>query len=127
MGRGLSDLQRFILAQAGQRSRVYYPDVLAGSYGWKPVRPVRRYRAGDKVGYPEARPAPPEEVGTPCVPSSWVLSLRRLGRARYRSELREMAQTLCRYERVIWEIRDQSSFQRDVSPHLQPSGDYPRQ
>jgi hypothetical protein len=40
MGRGLSDLQRYILAEAGQRPRVYHAEVLVGFFGWRPQRPL---------------------------------------------------------------------------------------
>jgi hypothetical protein len=37
MGRGLSDLQRYIPAEAGKRSRVYYADVLEGFHSKSPM------------------------------------------------------------------------------------------
>jgi hypothetical protein len=46
MVRGLSDLQRYILAEAGQRLRVYHAEVLAGFYGWRPRRPLARDAGG---------------------------------------------------------------------------------
>jgi hypothetical protein len=36
MGRGLSDLQRFILVRAATTERLYYADVLEGFFGWVP-------------------------------------------------------------------------------------------
>ena len=35
MGRGLSDLQRWILAEAQKRDRLYYFHICEGYYGWK--------------------------------------------------------------------------------------------
>lgn len=46
MGRGLSDLQRYVLARAGEQERVYYADILEGYFGWRPRRPLRRYGLG---------------------------------------------------------------------------------
>jgi hypothetical protein len=40
MGRGLSRLQRYILAEAGRRPRVYHAEVLVGFFGWRPRRPL---------------------------------------------------------------------------------------
>lgn len=34
MGRGLSDLQRWILAEARKRDRLYYADICEKYYGW---------------------------------------------------------------------------------------------
>lgn len=50
MGRGLSPLQKWILAEASQRRRVYYADILAGFFGWKPSRPMDRCQAGEQAG-----------------------------------------------------------------------------
>jgi hypothetical protein len=38
MGRGLSDLQQWILREARQRGRLYHADIYEGYYGWKPRR-----------------------------------------------------------------------------------------
>src|SRR5262245_31279974 len=35
MGRGLSDLQRFILTRAAQQERLYYAEILAEYFGWE--------------------------------------------------------------------------------------------
>lgn len=43
MGRGLSNLQRFIMAKAAEHKRLYYAEILAGYYGWEPARPIRRH------------------------------------------------------------------------------------
>lgn len=40
MGRGLSDLQRWILHQVDTRGTLYYAEICAGYYGWTPVRPL---------------------------------------------------------------------------------------
>ena len=35
MGRGISELQRWILEEARARGRLYYSDICEGYYGWK--------------------------------------------------------------------------------------------
>jgi hypothetical protein len=50
MGRGLSRLQRHILAEAGRRSRVFYAEVLAGYFGWAPKYPLKRDSDGTLAG-----------------------------------------------------------------------------
>jgi hypothetical protein len=46
MGRGLSPLQAWVLRRAAQQSRVYYAEVLAGYFGFKPTKPLS-YRNDD--------------------------------------------------------------------------------
>jgi hypothetical protein len=41
MGRGLSDLQRFIVAKAATCERLYYAEILAEFFGWKPKELLR--------------------------------------------------------------------------------------
>lgn len=37
MGRGLSDLQRWILKAAEERDRLYYSDICEGYFGWTKI------------------------------------------------------------------------------------------
>jgi hypothetical protein len=47
MGRGLSDLQRFILRRAGEQPQLAYAEVLVEYFGWRPVAgTLRRGRDG---------------------------------------------------------------------------------
>jgi hypothetical protein len=62
MTRGLSGLQRYILAEAGRRSRVYHAEVLAGDYGWRPRRPLVR-DAGGQLRFPGDPHFSPAQVG----------------------------------------------------------------
>jgi hypothetical protein len=41
VGRGLSDLQRYILERAAAQEQLYFPEVLHGFFGWKPAHPLR--------------------------------------------------------------------------------------
>jgi hypothetical protein len=49
MGRGLSELQRFILRRASELRRLHYAEVLVEYFGWQPVGPwaALRRHAGD--------------------------------------------------------------------------------
>jgi hypothetical protein len=40
MGRGLSELQHWILDQVDACGTLRYADICAGYYGWTPVRPI---------------------------------------------------------------------------------------
>ncbi len=44
MGRGLSDLQRWILREARQRGQLEYSDICQGYFGWKPLRKDQQLR-----------------------------------------------------------------------------------
>src|SRR5262245_55582663 len=79
MGRGLSELQRYILAEAGKRPLVYYTDVLLGYFGWKPDRAVIRY--GQHRSYPAADKHP---EGALVQPGGHVFSRGQIGEAEYR-------------------------------------------
>jgi hypothetical protein len=46
MGRGLSELQRYILGRAEAKPRLYHAEVLAGYFGWVAVHPLRYDRHG---------------------------------------------------------------------------------
>jgi hypothetical protein len=46
MGRGLSDLQRYILHEAGKRARVYHAEVMAGFFGFPSFREMRHDEDG---------------------------------------------------------------------------------
>jgi hypothetical protein len=96
MGRGLSPLQRHILAEAGRRRRVFYAEVLEGYFGWEPVRPLKRYKAGDKEGYPKQRPIPREQVGMLRSPGDHYFSRRAIGAARYNSAMASLSRACAR-------------------------------
>jgi hypothetical protein len=104
MGRGLSDLQRWILRESGTISRVYYTDVLVGHYHWKPAREIRRYKAGDMRGHP-AKPVPPERFGTISWPMIQYFSRRRIGEAEYSKTMAALSRACRRLDKrglVTW-------------------------
>ncbi|QDU60443.1 hypothetical protein Pan216_12820 [Planctomycetes bacterium Pan216] len=41
MGRGLSELQRFILERSAKAPRLYYSEILVEYFGWKPGWPLK--------------------------------------------------------------------------------------
>ena len=55
MGRGLSDLQRWIVDEARKRKRLYYADICVGYYGW-----IARPKYG---GGPNSQKFSPDEIG----------------------------------------------------------------
>jgi hypothetical protein len=79
MGRGLSDLQRYVLAEAGKRSRVYYAEVLAGFYGWRPRRELAR-----------------DAEGKLRSPGSWHFSPRKVGENRYNKAMAALSRACAR-------------------------------
>jgi hypothetical protein len=99
MGRGLSELQRYILTEAGKRQRVYYADILEGFFGWAPVKPIARWKAGDVrggvPGYPEEQ-IPENEVGSIKHPGHQYFSRRKIGEKNYRKVLATLSRTCLR-------------------------------
>jgi hypothetical protein len=95
MGRGLSDLQEFIISQTNNLGRCYYVDVLEKYYHWHPVRPIERY--GNTYteiisGQPEQRSTPPELIGQVRYPGQQYFSPKQIGMREYR----RVMSTLCR-------------------------------
>lgn len=87
MARGLSPLQRFILARAGEVARVFTVDVLEGYYGWRPAVPIHRW--GPTYPHPieGELPTPPELVGTVAAPGVRRFSRRAVGGSLYHKVL----------------------------------------
>ncbi len=102
MGRGLSDLQRYILTEAGKRSRVYYTDVLVGFFGWKPKLPLKRNKAGDRIGADWAtfrsEVVPNEDDGNLSLPGNQYFSKREIGEEAYSSVMAALSRSMRRLE-----------------------------
>lgn len=101
MGRGLSELQRYILSEAGKRRRVYCPDILEGFFGWKPICPMDRHRGGDVVrgfgGLPDTvRPA--DDDGVLSSPGRQYFSLAKIGERTYRTVMASLSRSIRRLE-----------------------------
>jgi hypothetical protein len=79
MGRGLSDLQRWILVEAAKRKRLYYADVLEGYFRWRPRNPPTRY--GQHWCWPAKSD---EEEGQLVHPGDQHFSPRDIGAGEYR-------------------------------------------
>jgi hypothetical protein len=73
MGPAPSELERYILAKAAGRPRVYFAEVLAGYYGWRPLRPLEY------------------EGGLLLFPGSQRFSLARIGKHRYAKTKAELS------------------------------------
>src|SRR5262245_37978144 len=85
MGRGLSDLQRYILHEAGKRRRVYYVEIMAGFFGFPTIQPLRRW--GDewfKERFKGEDEKHPERRGELVLPGSHYFSPAGIGIRRYR-------------------------------------------
>jgi hypothetical protein len=57
VGRGLSELQRWILREAGKRRLLYHTDVLIHFFGWEPKSPARYDRHCEGGSWEEGRAA----------------------------------------------------------------------
>jgi hypothetical protein len=96
MGRGLSDLQRYILAEAGTRNRLYTPEILAGFFQWPP-----RYRMDRLPADQVSDWLPPDycaKLGDLEDPSWQYFSKRRIGRLRYARTMAVLSRSIRRLE-----------------------------
>jgi hypothetical protein len=93
MGRGLSELQRWILRRASTQRRLYYPEILEGFFGWKPKQPFRRYKEGEKDL--DGQPAP---VGDLANVAGQHFSSRTIGEERYRKVMFTLRRSCARLE-----------------------------
>jgi hypothetical protein len=75
MGRGLSDLQRFILRRAGEQHRLYYAEIYVAYFGWPPTQPLRRHDGTD----------PQLVAGSLADPGTLRFDPDTIGRERYHS------------------------------------------
>lgn len=66
MGRGLSEVQRWILHRAVERGRLYTVEVLAGFYEWQPDPPLayREVNGERFLSYPQIRRFSPWWIGS---------------------------------------------------------------
>lgn len=98
MGRGLSELQRFILRRAGQVRRVYYADVLEGYFGWVPRQPIKRHGTTRNARYPATgmEQTPPEQVGELASPGRPHFSRSSIGDATYRKAMASLSRACLR-------------------------------
>jgi hypothetical protein len=105
MGRGLSDLQRFVVTEAGKRRRLYYADVLHHFFGFAP----KPSRWGGRVGLeyhkqsggwdrygPEWEPSSWEAGGELAHPGNQRFDPEEIGRNRYRSALASVSRACLR-------------------------------
>lgn len=97
MGRGLSKLQRFILAEAASRRRVHYADILIGYFHWEPILKLSRYALGDKtggfLGFPE-KVMTEEDVGVLAYPGGQKFSKKEIGEKNYRAAMASLSRSV---------------------------------
>jgi hypothetical protein len=102
MGRGLSDLQRFIVAEAGRRGRLYYADVLHHFFGFPPSRGALRYhKPSDRVGQsgpPAFDPSSWADGGQLAHPGNQKFSPAQVGRQRYHSVCASLSRACLRLQ-----------------------------
>ena len=92
MGRGLSELQSFILKKASEAPvmdprgefassrlpHLFVPEILIGFWGWEPEKPVRDERGHKEIGY--------------------YFSRKRIGEARYNRGMAAVSRAVARLE-----------------------------
>jgi hypothetical protein len=88
MGRGLSDLQRFILKRASKQERVYYAEVLRDFFGWTPMQTADWKRG--KLDSPGHHSFSPQQIGK----ATYRNTLATLSRACRRLEKRGLVERL---------------------------------
>jgi hypothetical protein len=99
MGRGLSNLQEFILSETNKLNRCYYADVLEKYYGWAPKKPIERYgNIYTEVisGKQEEKPTPEELVGQIRHPGRRYFSPKEVGLKEYRKVMASLCRACAR-------------------------------
>jgi hypothetical protein len=100
MGRGLSDLQRFIVVEAGRRGRLYYADVLHHFFGfpsrWGALRYHKQTSRVGGSGRPEYGPSSWAEGGQLASPGSQNFVPGQIGRQRYRTACASLSRACSR-------------------------------
>jgi hypothetical protein len=95
MGRGLSSLQRFLLAESGRRGRLYYADVLRHYFGFRPAVAMEYEKPGEAG---RDGPSSWEDGGTLCEPGRQHFRPRDIGVRRYRSALASLSRACLRLD-----------------------------
>jgi hypothetical protein len=94
MGRGLSDLQRWILEKAASQKKLHPAEVLAGYFGWEPDHK-----------WPWRGQIEPAER-----PRGQNFSRRRIGSAKYRSTMASLSRSIRRLEERGFVTRREYAF-----------------
>lgn len=100
MGRGLSELQRWILVEASRRDRLYYADIL--HHYWQfPVRSAMRYRIGVDIDIDvdKRRNSTWIAGGTLDSPGSQRFDPDAIGRRRYNAAMASVSRACLRLEK----------------------------
>jgi hypothetical protein len=96
MGRGRSDLQRFLLRRASEQQCLYYAEVLADYFGWEPRGPRPQHDSAD----PRVPPADLQGPGTRYFDPD------RIGRPRYHRTIAALSRACRRLEArgFVWSV-----------------------
>jgi hypothetical protein len=89
MGRGLSELQRFILKKAAGQKRLHYAEVLVEFFGWQPEVALRHHPPGSRSYFGD------EWEGELEDPGAQYFSRRTIGEATYRKVMATLSRS-CR-------------------------------
>jgi hypothetical protein len=90
MGRGLSELQRYIVAKAATVERLHYAVILADYYGWRPVKRLHSRRSDLSLAYAPGQHFAPEQIGA----AQYHRVMVTLGRACWRLHTRGLVTCL---------------------------------
>jgi hypothetical protein len=109
MGRGLSDLQRYIVTKAASVERLYYHDILQGYYGWPLHTDFRHMRTDEETGQRRLLPGGqffwPEEIGVQRYHATRVSLSRAVERLQWRGLVTWLSGTRAHWSGV--EITDE--------------------
>jgi hypothetical protein len=96
MGRGLSDLQRFLLRRASEQPYLSYAEVLADYFGWEPRVPLPRHAGVDPL-------IPPDDLQGP---STRYFDPDHIGRPRYQRTIAALSRACRRLEArgFVWGV-----------------------
>jgi hypothetical protein len=96
MGRGLSNLQRFLLAESNRRPRLYYADVLRHYFGFRPAAKMEYHKPREAdPAFTRGDPSSWEDGGQLHCPGGQKFRPRDIGVRRYRSALASLSRA-CR-------------------------------
>ena len=112
MGRGLSQLQRFILSEAAKRKRIYYCEICVEYFGWKLTKkrwgwkqegferwgPTRTNSKRVGLGKLEEESTPPDEVGMLKNPGAQFFSRREIGEREYSRVMATLSRSCLRLQ-----------------------------
>jgi hypothetical protein len=98
MGRGLSELQRWILQKAGERENLYPVEIFAEFYGWPLVQPIYRFGDGTHLKLEAERHGEPDGAMIPFQQSQYF-SRQAIGAKEYQRGMVTVSRAVSRLMR----------------------------